>query len=40
MDNVDDQDRRSVVLNMIWRFNNYKRIYKGQSASEDEINRL
>lgn len=40
MDNVDDQDRRSVVLNMIWRFNNYKKTYKGQSASEDEINRL
>lgn len=40
MSNVDNQDRRSIVLNLIWRFNNYKRTYKGQSASQDEINRL
>ncbi|HOG19130.1 MAG TPA: TonB-dependent receptor [Salinivirgaceae bacterium] len=40
MSNVDYQDSRSVVLSLIWRFNNYKKIYKGQSASQDMINRL
>lgn len=40
MNNVDYQDRRSLSLNLIWRFNNYKKTYKGQSASKDEINRL
>lgn len=40
MTNVDYQDRRSVSLNLIWRFNNYKKTYKGQSASQEEINRL
>lgn len=40
MDNVDYQDRRSVSLNLVWRFNNYNKTYKGQSVSQDEINRL
>lgn len=40
MYNIDNQDRRSLTLNVIWRFNNYKKTYKGQSASQDEINRL
>lgn len=40
MSNIDIQDRRSLTLNIIWRFNNYKKTYKGQSASQDEINRL
>lgn len=40
MHSVDNQDRRSIVLNLIWRFNNYKITYKGQAASESEINRL
>ncbi len=40
MSNVDYQDRSSLSLNLIWRFNNYKKTYKGQSASGDEINRL
>lgn len=40
MSNIDYQDRRSASLNLIWRFNNYKKSYKGQSASQDELNRL
>ena len=40
MDNVDYQDHRSVSLNLVWRFNNYNKTYKGQSVSQDEINRL
>lgn len=40
MSNVDRKDHRSVSINVVWRFNNYKKSYKGEAASEDEINRL
>jgi hypothetical protein len=36
----EDQDRRSVSLNLVWRFNNYKKTYKGESAAQDVIDRL
>lgn len=36
---VEDQDRRSLSLDLTWRFNQNKHRYKGQSASET-INRF
>ncbi|MFT3903644.1 MAG: outer membrane beta-barrel family protein [Niabella sp.] len=36
----DWQDQRYVSLHMTWRFNNYRNRYKGQSASQADINRL
>lgn len=40
MSNIDDQDHQSVSLNIVWRFNNYKKTYKGESAAKKEIERL
>lgn len=40
MSNVNRQDQRSISLNVVWRFNNHKKSYKGEAASQDEINRL
>ncbi|MCH4896212.1 TonB-dependent receptor [Marinilabiliaceae bacterium JC040] len=37
---INDQDRSSISLSLVWRFNNYKSVYKGRSAAKDEINRL
>ncbi len=36
---IEDQDRRSVSVNLIWRFNKNKYSYRGQSQ-EKTINRL
>ncbi|MDO5664446.1 MAG: TonB-dependent receptor, partial [Bacteroidia bacterium] len=36
----EDQDRRLFSLHLTWRFNNYKKSYKGKSAATDELNRL
>lgn len=35
-----DQDQRRVSLNVVYRFNNYSKKYKGQSAADDVLNRL
>lgn len=40
MSNIDDQDVRSLSLNVIWRFNNYKKTVKDDSPAKDDINRL
>ncbi|MCT4599480.1 MAG: TonB-dependent receptor [Marinifilaceae bacterium] len=37
---INDQDRSTISLSLVWRFNNYKSVYKGRSAAKDEINRL
>ncbi|WP_418895228.1 TonB-dependent receptor domain-containing protein [Limibacterium fermenti] len=36
----EDQDNRTFSLGITWRFNNYKKSYKGKSAAENEIQRL
>ncbi|MDR2119306.1 MAG: outer membrane beta-barrel protein [Tannerella sp.] len=36
----ENQDRRSVAVRIAYRFNNFSKKYKGQSAAGDEINRL
>lgn len=36
----EDQDNRSCSFNLVYRFNNYKKEYKGRSAAESELNRL
>lgn len=36
----EDQDNRTWSIGITWRFNNYKKSYKGKSAAEDEIRRL
>ena len=36
----DDEDSRTLSLHLTWRFNDYKKKYKGESAATDEINRL
>ena len=38
--NYNYSDLRSLTLNVVWRFNNYNKQYKGESAAEDEIRRL
>ncbi len=38
--NMNDNDNRYIALSLIWRFNNYNKQYKGESAAEDELNRL
>ncbi len=40
MNNYNFSDMRSLTLNIVWRFNNYNKQYKGESAAEDELNRL
>lgn len=40
MSGIDNQDRRAVSLSLTWRFNNYKKSYKGKSAAQDEMNRI
>lgn len=36
----EDQDQREVSLSIVYRFNNYSKKYKGQSAAEDVLKRL
>lgn len=36
----EDRDNRTLSIGITWRFNNYKKSYKGKSAAEDEIRRL
>ena len=37
----DDDDRLSYFsLNVVWRFNNYKKTYRGRSAAKDQMNRM
>lgn len=36
----DDEDFRKVSLSFTWRFNNYKKKYKGENAAVDELNRF
>ena len=36
----EDQDQRHVSLSVVYRFNNYSKKYKGQSAADDVLNRL
>lgn len=36
----DDEDFRKVSLSLTWRFNNYKKKYKGENAATNELNRL
>lgn len=36
----EDQDQRHVSLNVVYRFNNYSKKYKGKSAADDVLNRL
>ncbi|MDR1602823.1 MAG: outer membrane beta-barrel protein [Tannerella sp.] len=36
----EDQDRRSAALHIVYRFNNFSKKNRGQSAAGDEINRL
>lgn len=36
----EDQGFRNVTFKAVYRFNNYKKEYKGKSASESELNRL
>lgn len=36
----EDQDQRQVSLGVVYRFNNYSKKYKGQSAADDVLNRL
>lgn len=36
----EDQDQRNVSLSIVYRFNNYTKKYKGQSAADDVLNRL
>ena len=36
----EDQDQRCVSLSVVYRFNNYSKKYKGQSAADDVLNRL
>ena len=38
--NMNDNDNRSIMLFLVWRFNNYNKQYKGESAAEDELKRL
>lgn len=40
INNINYSDLRSLMLNIVWRLNNYNKRYKGESAAEDEINRL
>jgi hypothetical protein len=37
---TEDQDRRNVTLHVVYRFNNFSKKYKGESAAENEMNRL
>ncbi|MDR1406961.1 MAG: outer membrane beta-barrel protein [Tannerella sp.] len=37
---IENQDRRSVALHVVYRFNNYAKKYKGQNAAGDEAGRL
>ncbi|MFI3263629.1 MAG: outer membrane beta-barrel protein [Rikenellaceae bacterium] len=37
---IENNDRRSIRLNISWRFNSAKTGYKGRLAGESEINRL
>ena len=36
----EDQDQRKVSLSIVYRFNNYSKKYKGQSAADDVLRRL
>ena len=36
----EDQDQREVSLSIVYRFNNYSKKYKGQSAADDVLRRL
>ena len=36
----EDQDQRKVSLSLVYRFNNYSKKYKGQSAADDVLRRL
>lgn len=36
----EDQDQRHISLSVVYRFNNYSKKYKGQSAADDVLNRL
>lgn len=36
----EDQDQRKISLSLVYRFNNYSKKYKGQSAADDVLKRL
>ena len=36
----EDQDLRKISLSLVYRFNNYSKKYKGQSAADDVLKRL
>lgn len=36
----EDQDRRAIGVELIWRLHNYKKKYKGKTSGQNVINRL